>query len=473
MVETAQERTSVLTEVRTAVRHGIVYGLGSVLAKAIGFLMLPFYTRYLSPADYGVLEILDLGMSLIGMVLHMGVAPALLRAYGTAQTADEKRQAVSTAFIFVSATGLVTLGIGLAFISDASAMLFGPELPARYLLISFTAFIFSYITSLPRTYLRALEASGTFTSVETVSLVVMLGLNIYFIAFLKIGLVGILLSSLIVGTIQMVVLCAWMLRRVGITFHSRHMRRMASFGLPLVLSNLAVFTLNFSDRFFLQHMQSLEAVGIYSVGYKFAFMINYLLVQPFYVMWQTRMYAIHANPQYRAIFSHMFALYSMLLLYAALALSALSPEIVTVMVGSRFAATDDVIPIVAFAYVFYGVGYYVQVGMFLGGKTGWIGGVSAVTAVLNIVLNYVLIFNYGLLGAAWATIISFVAFAAGNFCLSQRVFPLPLGIGRFGVGMTMGIGVYFICRWAAPASFAAALLMKLLVLAAFPVLLWK
>src|SRR6185503_5972581 len=103
-------------QIHTAVRHGAIYGLGNVLAKAIGFLMVPFYTHYLDPVDYGVLEILALSMSLLGMVLHMGITAALLRSYGAAQSSDEKRKAVSTAFLFVGVTGLVTFLAGAGFV---------------------------------------------------------------------------------------------------------------------------------------------------------------------------------------------------------------------------------------------------------------------------------------------------------------------------------------------------------------------
>ena len=73
MVETEQTG-SVAAEIQTAVRHSAVYGLGAVLAKVLGFLLLPVYTRYLGPNDYGVLELLDVSMSLLGMFLNMGIA---------------------------------------------------------------------------------------------------------------------------------------------------------------------------------------------------------------------------------------------------------------------------------------------------------------------------------------------------------------------------------------------------------------
>src|SRR6478672_9230888 len=95
----AQHET-IHTEIRTAARHTAVYGLGNVLAKVIGFLMLPLYTRYLKPVDYGTLEILDLSMSLLGMFLNMGITAALLRCYASAKTEEATRKTVGSAFLF-------------------------------------------------------------------------------------------------------------------------------------------------------------------------------------------------------------------------------------------------------------------------------------------------------------------------------------------------------------------------------------
>lgn len=469
----ATERETIAKEVQTAVRHTAVYGVGSVLVKSIGFLMLPFYTYYLNPSDYGILEILDLSMSLLGMLLNMGITAALLRAYTAGKTSEEQRNSVSTAFHFVVATGAVTFLLMLGLVRPVSALVLGPHVPSTYLLLSLSAFILGYIVNVPRAYIRALEASSAFVMVDTISLVLMLGLNIYFIAFLKIGLSGILWSSLIVVALQIIVLCSWMLRRVGLGFSRTLLKQMVVFGWPLIFSSLAMFTLNFSDRFFLQHLRSMDEVGIYAVGYKFGFMMNYLLVQSFHAMWQSRMYVIHAHSDHKKIFGQIFVLYSLVLSFAGLALAVLSPEIVRVMVGPKFAASKEVIPVVSAAYIFYGVGYYAQSGMYLANRTKLVGMISAAAGVLNLGLNFFLIRQYGMMGAAWATLLSFLAIACASYWLSQRVLPLPLGAMRVSAAIALAIGFYFVSRLTAPLSFGGALLVKVLILGAFPVLVWR
>ncbi len=471
--QVAPEHPPIHKELLTAVRHSLVYGLGSIAAKAIGFLMIPFYTHYLSPADYGVLEILDLTVSMFGMFLNMGITTALLQAHAAAKTAREKHAAASTALVAVIATGLATVLLSVFAARPVSSMLLGPNVPSRYLLLSLSAFALNYISNLPGTYVRALEKSGWFATLEVSTLILALVLNIWFIAVLKLGLLGVLLSSALTAAVQAVVLIGWMLGQVGIAFSRSLLGQLIGYGMPLILSNLALFTLNFSDRYFLQHFRSLTVVGLYAVGYKFGFMVNYLLVLPFTSMWQARMYIVHQRPDHARIFGQVFVFYSVLLIFAALALAMFSPELIHLMVARNFSAAEPVIPIVAAAYAFCGISYCARTGSFVTGKTGVLAVLSVATAVLNLSLNWALIPREGMMGAAWATLVSFMALAAANYWFSQRVIRLPLGISRVSGAVALACGLGIVARWGIPARMDIAIPLKILLLLLFPVALWK
>jgi O-antigen/teichoic acid export membrane protein len=460
------------SEIRTAVRHTAVYGLGAVAIKALGFLLLPMYTRLLAPRDYGILEILDLTMSLLGMFLNMGMTAALLRFHASVKTDRERKEVVSTAMIFVTVTGALMFVIAVSCYRAVSARLFGADVPPMYLLLSFASFVLAYVANLPRTYLRAVEASGTFVMLDTVSVFIMLVMNVVFIAVLRIGISGILLSALIVN-VAWIWVSVWVVRKVGIRFNIPLVRGMLAFGLPLIFSNLGMFVLNFADRFFLKQYQGLEVVGIYAVGYKFGFMMNFLLIQPFYGMWQARMYLIYGRPDHPGIFGEMFVLYSSVLTYAGLALAILSPEIIHLMVGPQFASGASIVPLVVLAYVFYGVGYYAQLGMFLSNRTKTIGWISAGAAVLNAGLNYSLIVRFGMMGAAWATTLSFLAIAAASYWCSQKILPLPLSIARVAGAFAIAAAAYFAGNAWKFESVTAAVGLKVILLALYPAALWK
>ena len=473
MTETAQKQETVLLEIQTSARHMAAYGIGNILVKVLGFLMIPFYTHYFPPAAYGILEILDLSMTLFGLVLNMGMTPAFLRCYAVAESPEQKQKVVSTACLFVGGVGGVTFLVGAAFVQPASALLFGPDVPYQYLLVSFASLVVGYMANMPKTYLRALEASGTYTFIDTLSVLVQLVLNIIFIAGFGLGLVSVFWSSLLVGGLQLVLLSSWTFWRTGLHFAWSHLVRMLRFGAPLIFANSGLFILHLSDRFFLQHFASLDAVGIYALGYKFGFMLNYLAVQPFFVMWQSKMYYIHSHPEHRDIFRHIFALYALGLIYTGLAMSLFSSEMVTVMAEVKFASSQDVIPVVVLSYIFYGISYYGQLGMLLTDHTRTIGIIGAVVAVVNLGLNYILVLQFGMMGAAFATALSFALLAGLSYWQSLRVFYLPLGMCRMAVPMALAIILYVASRLWIPPALGVAVPVKLAVLAAFPFVVWK
>ena len=468
--ETAKERHSVTKEIGVAARHSLVYGIGGILTKAISFLLLPFYTHYLTPRDYGVLEILDLSMSLLAMFLNMGVTAALLKYYGFAESEDEKRKVIGTTFLFALSTGAFVFLAGIPFLPKITLLLLGPQVPSSYMFVSFGGFVLNYISNVPYTHLRAKEASGRIVIFDIVVAVAILALNIYFIVSWHMSLFGVLLSPLIVGILKMLVLIKWMAQDIALRMDWHLLRGILRFGAPLIFFNLTMFTLNFSDRYFLQRIVSLDAVGVYAVGYKFGFMLSFLLIQPFSMMWQARMYLVYRRPDHRRVFGQVFVLYSAALFVGALGLALFGSEIVRIMADRSYASAGSVVAPVALAYVFLGIGYYLQLGMFLVGRTGMLGLISAAAAIVNLALNEVLITRFGMMGAAWATVLGFLAIAVGSYYCSQRACPLDLPVGRVVRGLAAALGVYFVGRELHLAP-ALAVLAKSALLLGFPFLL--
>lgn len=471
-VKVVSEPDLVTGEIATALKHSFIYGFGGFLVKGVSVFLLPLYTHFLSPRDYGLFEVLELSTSLLGMFLNMGITAALLRYYGAAETETQKRKIVGSIFLFTLATAAVLFVVASLSVGRVTVMLLGPGVPATYLFLSLSAFLIAYIANVPYTCLRAKEASGTIVTLDTVTLIGIMALNIYFVAVVKLSVLGMLLSRLIVTTINGVVLLKWTRRELFGGIEWNLLKGIFKFGAPLVFFNLTMFTLNFSDRFFLQRLQSLDVVGIYAVGYKFGFMLNFLLIQPFNMMWQARMYIVHRQPDHQKVFSRIFTLYSAVLIFAGLGMAVLGPELMKLMVDSRYAEGGAVIPLVSLAYVFLGAAYYLQLGMFLTSQTGLIGIVSTVAAILNLGANYILIKYFGMIGAAWATAIGFLAIAIGSYYCSERVCPLSLPVSRVLRALAVAIGVYCLAQRLPARSMAFDLLLKGSLTAALPVLLW-
>jgi O-antigen/teichoic acid export membrane protein len=281
-----------------------------------------------------------------------------------------------------------------------------------------------------------------------------------------------LVSSLLTTALSGVGLTVFTLRSLKLRFSVGKFVELSRFGTPLVVTSFASFALNFSDRFFLQHFTNVSAVGIYALGYKFGFMLTFLAVQPFDMIWSSRVYEVAKKSNGPKLFSRIFRYYMLVLIALALGLSLFIQDAISVVAAPSFRAAYKVVPVVALAYVFQGAYRFMVGGIYVKKATHWVGAISAVSLSLNLVLNYLLIRPYAGMGAAWATVISFFVMAGLAYIVSQRLYPVPYSVGSFLAAVVVALILYLGAVMLPISSIIWSIVVKVLVLVSFPVVLY-
>ena len=261
--------------------------LGTVLSRIVGFLMIPLYTRFLTPADYGIMQLLVLTADIIGMVISVGIASSMYRFYFEYEGAAEKNEVISTAILSFGTIGLVSLAGVSLFSKNLSLSLLNSEHYYFYFLISFASLWFNTILEMGYNYLRIEKKSVQFILFSLLKLVAAVALNIYFVAVMKLGVLGILLSTLISTLALNFILTLPLLMR-RIRFSLQKAREMLKYGAPMIPTNLAAFIVHASDRFFIKHFTGLADTGLYSLGYRFGSLPNEFVAAPFMQIWEVR-----------------------------------------------------------------------------------------------------------------------------------------------------------------------------------------
>jgi O-antigen/teichoic acid export membrane protein len=321
-------------------------------------------------------------------------------------------------------------------------------------------------------YLRARERSFLVVSAGLLGLVVSLLLNIYFIAVRGTGVVGVLYSGLISSVIVTVPLAVQTIRKIKLSFSYEKLRGIVAFGAPLIITSAAAFAVNFSDRFFLRYFSDLSTVGVYALGYKFGFMLSLLVVQPFDMIWQARIYEIAKRDASGKTFSRLCEYYGFVLVTAALALSIGIKELLTVISTADFHSAYKVVPVIALAYVFQGANRFFLAGTYIAKKTSHLGIVGVISAGANIALNLLLIPRFGMMGAAWATAGGFMLMSALSLAVSQRVYHIPYVFTRLVGIIVMATIIYFASTFVVLPSVAIQVVSKCLLFAMFPIVLY-
>jgi O-antigen/teichoic acid export membrane protein len=461
----------VLDEIKKLLKHSSIYGLGNILNKAVGFLLIPFYTHYLTTADYGTLELLDLSVTLIGLLLNMWMNASLVRHYYEYEDDKNRNEVVGTAMIAISSVAFLVSIAGFLGAKWISALIL--KSPDYYLFVRVIAFnlFFTCLNSVSFSYLRAKQRSSIIVTMNGISLGISLGLNIYFLAVLKTGVIGVLYSSLISNGIVTAGLTASTIRQAGLRFGWTKLKALAAFGLPLILTSFSAFELNFADRFFLQHYSTVSTVGVYALGYKFGYMLSFLLIQPFMMIWGARMYEVAKRQDSGLVFSKVVAYFTLLMSTVALAMSLVIKDVIAIVATQQFHDAYKVVPAVALAYVFYGMSYYFQTGIYISKKTTYLGLMGAICASANIALNFWLIPRYWAMGAAWATALSFLLMAVVAYIFSQRVYQIPYSLFRIALPVVAAAVIYIVSTLVPASSLIVSVALKLASMVAFVLLI--
>ncbi len=419
-------------DIKILTKHFITYGVGIYLTKLIGFFMIPIYTTYLTPADYGVLELLDLTMYVVGMVVGLGISNSIIRFYTDCRDERDKTKVISTAFFSIVVMALIANGLVVVFAGPISRLVFhsGESTQSAAQLAFFVKIvavsgIFDMLSAAGIAYLQAEKKSSIYTSVSLGRFVIAVSLNILFVVGLKLGVLGVLYTQIISNLLFLIAMTVLARRKIRFDFSGEHARQMIRYGAPLIISTLSMFVIHFSDRFFLERFAGLSVLGVYSLSYKFALILPALFYGPFELIWNAQMFDLYKKGEegrrtinyynkYMLVFSLMFITpYSLCV-----------KNLIFIMADPKFHEAYRVVPVLLLAFMFIGLASISSAGIFFVKKTIYRGIANIYGAIVALVGYYFLIQWLGYWGAVITTLLAFFVRYVALSIYSQKFYPL-------------------------------------------------
>ena len=463
---------SVTQESKLMVKHSIVYGLGNVLNRVVGFVMIPVYTRFLVPAEYGTLELLSLTTEILGMLISMRLAGAMYRFYFEYDALQDRNEVISTAIISFGLLGIV----GLSMAATGSGFLAEKVLDSRgysyYFIISFTTLWFNTMVGMGFYYLQILKKSVLYISLSAVKLAIALGFNIYFIVYAQKGVLGILYGNLIAAVSLFAILVIPMLFRVGVRFSSAKIRDMLAYSLPMVPGSIANFLVLVSDRYIVKVFGSLADTGIYSLSYKFSVVPHTFITVPFFQIWSVRRFELMKDGRAEVLMGRVITYFLFLITYVGLAISVLAKDVIHIMADSKYWEAYRYVPILILSYLVFSLFNHFVFNIFAAKKTKYISYIDIGNGIVNVLLNIVLIRSFGIYGAAVATLISYSLRIGALYLVSSSLNKVYFEFGRAGKILTAAIAIFGVCALVQAASPYLGICVKSVILLFFPVLLY-
>lgn len=436
------------SELRLIARHTFVYGAGIVAAKLVSVVMLPVYTHYLTPGDFGILELLETTVDVIGMLAGMGLAASAFKHYPEIKTPEERKRFVSSLLIGSAGVALLVALAGVALSGPLTRLIFGTHADPLYFRVFFLTFFFQSFSNIGLAVVRVEERSGLYVVLTVAKLILTVSLNIWFVVGLHAGVIGVLSGNAISSAALALALAAYASRRFGMHYSHSTFRKLSRFGAPLGISSIGSFVLTYSDRYFLNHYQGSAPVGVYSLGYSFAFLLSSFAVVPFGQIWEPRRFVIAQRPDAQLIYRRMFYYLNLALFTGSIGLVLFTKDGLSVLVGPGFVNAYRVVPLLLITTIIQQWTAYCNFGLFLKNAThvlAWAGVLAAGTALM---LNWVLIPRYGMMGAAWATVFAYIVRFVPTYVLAQRQYYVRYPWGKVCI-LAAIFGVVLGLRYAA------------------------
>ncbi len=452
--------------------HGLVYGLGSSIRQLAAFLLLPVYTNVLSTTEYGVVGLVTLTGMIAGVVFDLGLRTSLFRSMSDHKDIETKNALFTTALLLVTFSGMLLTGAGFLLASHISVAIFNDAVYSRLVIYVCASTAMDMVARMALAFLRAQERSVSFTVLQIVTLLMRIGAIVYFVVVCSMGVPGVFLGQLIAtGASTLLVLFAV---RQSITgrFLTGDAVRMVRFGAPLVIAALFTFVLEYIDRLVLEAYGELSDVGVYTLAYQIGMILTFAFHTPVRMTW-TPLFFLAKNDDNINRFcanalTYVYAIGGMLFLAVAL----LSKELLAVMSEADYQSAYPLIPIIAFSYLLWSGQPIIEVGVLLKGRTGWSAFYMCFGAIVNVVLNLLLIPRYGVYGAAYATLVSLAATSLMSLVLNQRLFPIEYQWSRllllfFVQAIVLAVGIV-----ATSPTIWLSILLKVGLVLSYPLILW-
>lgn len=464
-----------MSNARTIASRTAIYGVGQALRGLASFIMLPIYTRYLVPADFGVVELLNVILDLTALLIGSRVAVGIFKYYSDAETVKSKRQVLATALLLLvsaNAVGVLVLWVGSGAIVALLEAPDGFEMALRA--FAFTL-VFAAINEVFFAYLRILDRPIAYVVTNLLKLVLQLSLNILFIVYMEMGYWGIIWASLLSSLALTLGFGVWLGPSIGISVSRSYAMRLISFSMPIILASLGMYYITFGDRYFLKHFQGLEAVGIYALAYKFGFLLFSLIWAPFSTYWGAKQFDFAKQPGASGLFGQVFFYANLLLLMAAAGMVVVVPHFIRLFAAEGYWPAISVVPWIIAAYVVQCWDDYVRFGILYSEKTRFIAYGTLLTAVLISLLYWFWIPAEGIVGAAKATFVAFVFRFGFTWLVAQRLFAMDIPWGRLAalivaLGLVaLLLSVWTLSDWTGMAVKGAAVIIATALLCLTPI----
>ncbi|MBN2637590.1 MAG: polysaccharide biosynthesis protein [Bacteroidales bacterium] len=466
----------------------LIYGLGTIVPRLLNYLLVPFYTIWVfDKAQYGQITELYAYVALLMVLLTYGMETSFFR-YAN-QYKNEIKKVFNTASGSLLVTSLLFVVVVLFFRHPVAGWIHYSG-HSQYIVYIALIVALDAFSSLPFAHLRFLNKSRRFSFLKILNVIINIGLNLVLLILIpklmpeqyqqlwlyrQVPMVGLVFFSNLIASLSTLLLLIPELREFRFEIDKTLLKKLLSYGLPILIIGLAGMINEVSDKILLRyflppgsHVQSI--IGVYGANYKLAILMM-LFIQMFRYAAEPFFFAESEKEDAKDTYSRVMTVF-VAATWMIFLLVMLFIDVFKYFIGPAFWVGLQIVPVVLMAKLFLGVFYNLSVWYKLTDKTLYGGAVAIFGAVITIVLNVVLIPKYGYVGSAWANFACYFSMMVVSFIWGRKIFPVHYQWRKLFLFSIVAVLFYFISVYLKPLGTEVSLLGGAVLMMLYGVMIW-
>ena len=405
-------------------RDTLILAFSSSINKYLSVILIPIYTRYITPEGYGVISIIAIFSAILMTITTLALTNGISRYIYFFDKEDvTKDEVIWSPLIFIIVLTFIVLSFLISFSDEISLLAFGIKDYSYVIIISLISLFFSNFNS---TGIAVLVFEKKVYKVLKINIIQIFFTTVTSLTLLIVferGLTGIIEAGLISQVLLIPFVYLLSLKNYKFSFSHKILGKQLKFSLPLTIAIFAFFFIDSSDRYILNIYLPLSEVGLYNLGYQGALFIM-ILVDGFQLSWPPFYYSNNRNGEGQLICTKVFYSYLYISLVFVLFISLFAPIVLELLTPEDFHDAYSVVPYVVFAYALKGPYIIFLMGLLMKNKTALQLIIETIAASLNIILNIFLIQKIGKEGAAISTLACYMFMVIAAYVSVQRHNPI-------------------------------------------------
>ncbi len=418
------------SEIKEVAKHTTVFGIGQILQQGVSLLLLPLYVSRIPTADYGVLNLLLIGATMIGLLSKTSIVPAVFRSYYDYQEERQRRGVVTTAMLYVGVAAAVLVGGGCLFSHQLSWLLTGETVYGeltRWVLISSW---FTTLNDVALAVFRAKKLSRPYMLISLGQLLLSLGAVVLLVLIRGMGITGVVLGRLAgvaAGTVATLFVIG---KDLSGRFSSSELKKMLKYGVPHIPENGIAFVSHSASKLILRVLVGATGVGVFAMAYRIGSVVQTLLIMPFSLIAPSSIFSMEKSAEAGKFYGKLFFNYVLVTGLFTVLVSSVTEPVLLWFAKPDYHQSWVIVPFIGFALVAYGARGLVSVPLMLTRKTFWFPITYVAGTVVELATLLILIPLAGPVGAGISMLLGNLVICYLRNRLGSRYMKIGLGWRR-------------------------------------------